>query len=506
MTQGDEFDIEGEEDEDGELSVRAAPLSPEPPKQAQITAPANSGPPPDEPEKKRSGRPRRAPPPPVPVMPTMAGAPVVETKPNDEWPRDAPGLWTKILEWGASEGRDPSSFVIHVFRLNGPQVQPVRMIEPIFGDQVCGSEEESPGEALTRLMTDVYHMPFVPHAAQYRLEFWHRGTNRKLRSSEPWAFDSPTNIQKLRAKMQQHIQGREQSQFYGGYAPRRAPPTQYFPQMPPPVSREPAPSPAMSPMPPPPAPTGDAYADQYIAHLAHQNGELMSRLDQLQRQITTLMTSPPAVAAGPTLAGLPETEDQRQQRMVAGIAQAVTQTLISTGMLKPEPPAPAVPAAPPPTAGEQGSAISATRTALSTIKDTLAELRSIDKLRADLEGFLRRDDDDDEETVTPQQVIVESGQPKEIKTYRMGNLVIPRFEAEDEAGALEKVMAFFSANPNVTKELANQAISMVMGKLSPDALRQLLGTLIAQGGQAGQAAGSVYASQNGASTYTPPGA
>ena len=116
-----EFDVESEEGEDGDIVIRGAP--PMPPEDPE-PAPAPPVPPV---EVKRIGRPRRerpAPPPPI----SAANAPpnINIAKRDDEWPKDPIGLWMHTLAWAKSQGRGRRSSSSTCTRCAGRQVRRCR--------------------------------------------------------------------------------------------------------------------------------------------------------------------------------------------------------------------------------------------------------------------------------------------------------------------------------------------------------------------------------------------
>ena len=86
----------------------------------------------------------------------------------------------------------------------------------------------------------------------------------------------------------------------------------------------------------------------------------------------------------------------------------------------------------------------------------------------------------------------------------LGGIMLPQYDPEDdEPGNLQRVLDFFTANPEVTKGIAGQALQLFMSKFTPEMAQRLLGGVMALGGNPAAAAGALAAATNGASHGAP---
>ena len=526
----DEFDVEADEGEDGELAVRGAP--PMPPPDPEPIAHATMPAPP--PEVKRIGRPRKERPAPPPVSIASTAPHIDISKRDDEWPKDPIGLWMKAIAWAKSQGRGPEELVIYVHQMRGPTGAPMMMTTPIYGEQVMGSEEQSAGEALYNVIIDDYHIATTTDAASYRIEIRWRANSLKIKTSDSFPLDRQERILRQRQAAAARAQQRE-----GGtpFTPFGAPPTPFAAYYPHPgnpyvahparqqqghqaagdnaVAAAAAPSApaavaALPAAPPAPPPTGNPYLDEYIATLRQDRmalerraAEQAERLLEKEQEIAYLRPPPPAVAAAPI--STQADEDARNARL----ASTIIQTLVAAGLIaKPGVPVAATapaPPAPPPTQEAAGAAVSTIRANTGTLETVLDELERAEKLKTRMRSFLgvKESDEEEEEAVTPTNIHVEPAE-KEMKVWTIpngqgGTINLPRYDKDDdETTTAQKIINFFGANPNVTKDVVGHVMGIALTKLSDGPLAGVIGQLLAQGGAGAMAAGMARNAVNGA--------
>lgn len=508
MATNDDFDVESTLGDDDELEIRAAPPSfdededPVPPPEPTPAQKAAAEPTPP-PEPKRVGRPRKERQPQAPVIghPAEPNIDISKKPGKEEWPKDVPSLWMHALEWGRKNGRGADFFLIYVTQMRGNMGQAYRMPVPIHGETVAGSETVSPGEALCELITDFFHIPTTIEACSYQIEIVIRSTGAKVRKSEPMYLDRPEKIERIRQAMRLRAMqegGMPVSNIYTpGYQMLTVPRNGPFPQTAPtqqqtaPVANTPLPS------------TGNQYLDQLIEQLRSERENERAAKERLEaslriREDEIRDLRAPGIPAPP----LQDSEDVKQAKLAQMIAQGVMQTLIATGVIKP--PGAAQPAAAA-TPEAQVTPVGSVKTNVTSMEGILDEFDRYDKLFARMKKRFEPEEEEESETVPAVQAVVD-GPEKKLKTFNMGGVILPRFDAEDEATIVDKVLGFVGANPNLTRELAGQLLGMVMGKLPADAVQRLLGAVMAQGGQAGAAAASIQAHTNGVAGggYSPP--
>ena len=500
-----EFDVSTEEGEDGGLEVKPDPVPP--------PDETSSAPPDPPPRVTRIGRPPKRQPAPPPPADGGSRAPNIDiTKRGDEWPKDLPGLWMHTIQWAKENGRGPDALVIYVHQMRGPTGAPMQMSTPIYGEQVMGGEEQSAGDALIERIIDDYHLPTTMDAATYRIEIRWRATGGKIKTSEPFPFDKKERIERLRyaaAQRRAQAEGGGLPPFVpgmnygsggwptpsrGGYGgpPPQAAPAQIQPQL------------QQAPVQPAPPPTGNLYLDQYIAEMKERADRLeadVRRKDDLIRdreeEIRDLRPVPMAPAA-PVV----ESEDTRNAKLAAMIAQTMLQTMIQAGVIKkpgsePVQPPPVVVQAPAPvqTPAQQQMAVANQVTSTTALENLVEEVERIDKVKKRMRkvlGLPEEEEEEEEEVVNPPNIHLEPA-AKEMKTYRIPNgkggfIELPRYEEDDEVTTVQKVVNIFAANPEMTRDVIGNVMGVVMTKLSDGPLANLIGQLLTQGGAGAVAA------------------
>jgi hypothetical protein len=513
-----EFDLEATEGDDGELALKGAPL-PQPGPEPPPPPPAAPFSPP--PEVRRIGRPRN---PRTSAAPPVIGASLAPnidiSRREDAWPKDAPSLWMHILAWAKEHGHGPEALVIYVHQMRSALGTPMQMQIPIYGDQVMGSEDQSPGDALIAMLTDDFHLPTTADAANYRLEFKWRATGAKIKLSEPYPLDKRERIERLRYVAQQRAAARDGGPPppfppYGGMPPYYGAP--YAPSVylgaahqhlrVPAAGGPGAESSAPVPLSAPPPPTGNPYADQYIADLRAEKERLEQRVQAKDDELSYLRPPaaappPPAPPPAPTVAD----RDAEQARLAATISQTLLQTLLAAGVIsKPAAPGTAPPAPPPPpTQAAADEAVGTIRANTSTLEHVLDELERAEKLKVRMREVLGvpaaaaagADDDDDSVVAEPAEL--------PLRVFKMPNgsggfINFPRYEKDDdETTTAQKIVNFFGANPDVTKDVIGHVMGIAMSKLSDGPLASLLGQLLTQGGAGAVAAGMARSAVHGA--------
>lgn len=505
-----EFDVEATDTTGEEVNVRPAPPV-EPPQAAPSEAV-------DE-KKNRGGRPRK-----VAAIPTSAPANGVSpastaSTASEPWPRDARDMWIRFLKEAVEEGRTADEFVMYVYRMMGPTLQPMRMPVPIYGSQVAGDQDNgiNPGDALIDWLTDYYHMSMTTTAASYRVEFCWRSSGLKIRMSEPWALDTPSNIDKLRRRIEVAQSGTSyQAPFVSGYGapPRRAyappppPPPHPYPDAQPPAAAAPAPVPAS---------TGDAYLDRLLAlqeersrieredsrrreeeakaQAAQREAEMKAQLDELRLQLQhAVAPPPPAAPAAP--ASPVESQEVRDAKLAATISQALMQTLIATGVVKPGQPAA-------PTTGEAQQAAQTVRQGTNTLEaiiDDIERNRKLEKRVKTLFGVPEEEEQEEEEEKEEKEETIKAS-----KLFGT-NIRFPKYDKDDDPGNLQKFLNWMTANPEITKEVATTGLNMLLSKIDPTQITGLLGALMGKGGMPALAAGAVQSAMGsgGGGGFTPP--
>jgi hypothetical protein len=508
---GGEFDVETTE-EDGDLHVKAA--APQPPA-PQVETPSAAS---EEMPRPKIGRPRGS-----TKAAIQSAAPAASA--DAPLPKNARDMWIAILAKYAEESRLADDFVMYVYRMTGPQLQPLRMTERIYGEQVGGDPEAglNPGDALIDWLTDYYHMGMTTTAASYRIEFCWKTTGLKIAMSDPWPLDAPASIEKMRGRLQAAA---SRARGPGYYEPAPPPPRRvYYPPQPPQPHLEPpvpqqqhsGATPA-APAAAAPVVTGDPHLDRLISMQEEQRRtdredarrreeeqriEFERREAELQRQINEMRmlqtqgqptTSPPVV----------ESEEVRQARADARTAQIVVQALVAMGF---KPPA-QEPALPPQTPTQQVATVNAQSTSTSALEQLVDEVDRVERVKKKMRkvlGLPEEEEEAEEPEETPPVGPKDKTQP--VRRFMGSPIAMPYYDPdEDEPSNVQRVVDFFSANPGLTREIAGQVLNAVMGKLSPDMVTKLLGSVMGQGGAPGLAAASIQGSMNGAGggTFQPP--
>ena len=409
----------------------------------------------------------------------------------------------------------------------------MQMTTPIYGEQAMGSEEQSAGDALLNIVTDDYHMATTTDAATYRIEIRWRANGLKIKTSEPFPLDKKERIERQRMAADQR-RARDggvlppmfgppyAAQFasapypfgVGGY-PRQ--PVHPFAQVAQVNDAPPAPTPVAAPPPassPPAPPTGNPYLDQYIADLRETTQRLEARLQEKddrfaaqiqakEREIAYLQPPAPVpvVLPAPTAAD----KDAEQAKLAVTISQTVMQTLIAAGVIpKPGAPPAAVPPTVPATQEAAGAAVSTIRANTGTLETVLDELERAEKLKTRMRTFLGvKEAPEEEEAANPTEFHVEPAE-KEMKVWKIpngtgGSINLPRYDKnDDETTVAQKVINFFGANPDVTKDVVGHVMGIALTRLSDGPLAGLIGQLITQGGAGAVAAGMARSAVNGA--------
>jgi hypothetical protein len=513
MAQPGEFDVEGAEGEDG-LEVRAAsnddpPIPPEPEERKPEPAP----------EVRRIGRPPKNRAPAVQAQGSL-GAPNISVKAED-WPKDIAGLWMSILDWYKKEnGGGPEKFILWVWQARGTMA-PARMPQPIHGEQVAGSDEVTAGEALLELVTDVFHMPSTNDAASYQVEICLRSTGMKVRKSEMFRLDRPEQINRTRDAMRQRQAQSGSAQPFAYQQPRYISPAVYPP---PPYPQGGGQSPpvaaASPPSPPQPPPTGNPYLDQYIDQLRRDKESAETRerdreyrqkeadekhardMAELRLEMQERLTVVTPPAAAPALTAPVESEDTKQAKLAATVAQSVMQTLIAAGVIGQKQPAatpvqPPMVVQPPPTPAQQAETVNQQRTTLNSMELILEEMERAEKLKKRMRSFLGYpEEEEEEEPETPSDIHVEPA-VTERKTqrvagvYKGGDIHLPVYtKDDDEVTYMRRVVDFFQVNPNVSSDVIQAVIGTAITKLAEGPLASLIPQLLQQTG-AGAIAGNV---------------
>ena len=98
--------------------------------------------------------------------------------------KDAAVIWDAVLEQARRDNRPPALVGISVLKLGiGAYPSEAQNMNMINGDLVCGDEHTSPGDALVRYITDVYHIPTSDTPKLYKLSFHYRtGTRNQIQS------------------------------------------------------------------------------------------------------------------------------------------------------------------------------------------------------------------------------------------------------------------------------------------------------------------------------------
>ena len=528
MTTG-EFDVEAmEEDGGGNVTVKpASPLPPQPPPQEEAAPAATSAP--DEPREPRNkgGRPRKNPAAAAQQTGTLPGAPPPVAS-SEPYPKKLNDLWVRLLADAQAEGRTADEFVMYVYRLAGPQLQPMRLPERIWGEQVAGDPEQglNPGDAIIDWLTDYFHMGMVTTSASYRVEFYWRANGHKIVMSDPWPLDAPHNIDKLRRRLQQASGEKGGQQFYGAPPPRRP----YYPPQPPPPPVYQQPQPAhdpAAPQPAAPAPaaptmprTGDPYMDRILDMQDEQRridraeaqrreeeqrvmfekreAEMRAQLDEM-RQLHAQQVQPP-LPVQPVATASPqpvESEEVKQAKLAATISQAVMQTLIASGVVKP-------PGQAAPTTSEAQQAAGTLKNSADTMESFFDQMERLEKMTAKARRAFGLPSEEEQRERDEREEEPDETKEKVVKMRSLGGIMLPQYDPEDdEPGNLQRVLDFFTANPEVTKGIAGQALQLFMSKFTPEMAQRLLGGVMALGGNPAAAAGALAAATNGASHGAP---
>ena len=505
MAQPGEFDVEGAEDETGNVTAQAAssedpPIPPEPEERKPEPAP----------EVRRIGRPPKARAPATPIQGTF-GPPNITMNGGEDWPKDISGLWMSCLAWMKKEnGGGPERFILWVWQARGA-TSPSRMPQPIHGEQVAGSEEVSAGEALLELVTDVFHIPSTNDAASYQVEICLRSTGTKVRKSEMFRLDRPEQIHRTRDAMRKRIAEASGGSYQPSLAPRYVAAAAY----PQPHGYSPQP-PAAAAAPPPVS--GIDYVDRYIGQLLSdkQNAELRER-EREERQKETeekharemaairaemqdrfTVVTPPAAAvpAAPI-----ESEDAKQAKLAATVAQSVMQTLIAAGVIGPKPaaaPAPVVAAVPPPTPEAMAQAVRTTGQNNDSLSALLDRIEEVDKIKLRMRKVLGVPDEaeDDDEPETPTNIHVEPAvterrTQKYPGIYKGNDVHLAVYDPDDDAPTtMKRIVDFFQLNPTVTADVIQGVVGVAVTKLADGPLAALIPQLLNMPG-AGAVAGSV---------------
>lgn len=275
------IDIDPVEDED----VEDFELPPEPPAQvaAQAPAPAPAG--------KRRGRPTVG----VGAVPRAPGRPRgkagdvpdrfdPQAKGPQNWSsHQADVLFPELITWLESNGRSAYDVMVNVIRVEPPPRASVG--EGFEANAAVGDTSTTPSDALTRIVSDYYHLPVSRTPAKYELQFVWRANGNYITNAY-LSLASPAEIIALRNAQHQRRMNMSYQQASMGLG---SPGIQALPPMPH-QQQQPQQQAAMPYIPfgyaPPPqapaAPARDSRMELELERLRMENERL--RMDQQRRQ------------------------------------------------------------------------------------------------------------------------------------------------------------------------------------------------------------------------------
>ena len=239
--------------------------------------------------------------------------------------KDAAVIWDAVLEQARKDNRPPELIGISVLKLGiGAFPSEAQNMNMINGDLVCGDEHTSPGDALVRYITDVYHIPTSNSPKLYKLSFHYRtGTRNQIQSPvAELRLAAPQEIQAQRAaeerfKQQKAIndavKGVRSAAGVGSLPPQSQMAPPYYPQ--PGYSPQPQPYPYY---PPPPIQGASPELEAMRREMATMMGAIneRARLEGLAPPPAPIVQHPPQ----------PTAEEQ-----AAATARVVAQTLVGLG-------------------------------------------------------------------------------------------------------------------------------------------------------------------------------
>jgi hypothetical protein len=240
--------------------------------------------------------------------------------------KDAAVIWDAVLQQARESNRPPELIGISVTRLGmGAFPSEAQNLNQINGDLVCGDEHTSPGDALVRYITDVYHMPSAKSPKLYKLGFHFRtGTRNQIQAPvAELRLGDPAEIQAQRDAEARFLQQKAINEAVkgaraGAAAGMGAPPPSWPhqpPQYPGPGYQTPGyPQPYY---PPQPIPGASPELEAMRREMATMMGAINER--------TRLEGLTPAVVPPPVVP-VPSAEEQ-----AAATARIVAQTLIGIG-------------------------------------------------------------------------------------------------------------------------------------------------------------------------------
>jgi hypothetical protein len=242
--------------------------------------------------------------------------------------KDAAVIWDAVLQQAREQNRPPELIGISVTRLGmGAFPSEAQNLNQINGDLVCGDEHTSPGDALVRYITDVYHMPSAKSPKLYKLAFHFRtGTRNQIQAPvAELRLGDPAEIQAQRDAEARFLQQKAINEAVKG-ARAGATPLQGMGAPPPwpyPTPQPPGPGyqtpgyPQPQYYPPQPIPGASPELEAMRREMAAMMGAINER--------TRIEGLAPPVAQAPTVV-VPSAEEQ-----AAMMARTVAQTLVGLG-------------------------------------------------------------------------------------------------------------------------------------------------------------------------------
>ena len=149
-------------------------------------------------------------------------------------PRDVMTAWPETLDAAKAQGMGPEYLGIRIQRI-GEGMHPTKptWMDTIDGEQVCGDENLSPGQALIEYVTNVVHLP-LKSPARYSLFAFLKSGNGTYGKMMVMRLGHPDDIRMQRNAKEQYLRSQRAMGVSGSPMPRYQPlPQQPLPPPPP---------------------------------------------------------------------------------------------------------------------------------------------------------------------------------------------------------------------------------------------------------------------------------